>query len=217
MSAVERRCPTCGALVATDAAWCGQCYTDLREQEPQADQDRVATVAGGGPPSEPVAQTDEDRPAFWPCPVCGNHNPIDLDVCATCGTSFAHVMRDEPLRTPVEAKDAVMWSLVFPGLGHRKMGRPLDGLARGVLFAVSFSLAVLIGLTRVRSGPTLLVFFLYLLTAVLVYLGSAFEAYRLAEGGHELVSSRILLWVLVVVILVSIVMLALAVVTTGRG
>jgi ribosomal protein L40E len=217
VSVVERRCPTCGALVAPDAGWCGQCYTDLREREPQAHQERVSTAAGGGPSSERAAPTDEPRPAFWPCPVCGNRNPIDLDACATCGTSFAHVMRDEPHRSPVDAKDAVVWSLVFPGLGHRKVGRPLDGLARGVLFAVSFSLAVLLGLTRVRSGPTLLVFFLFLVTGVLVYLGSAFEAYRLAEGGHELVSSRVLLWVLVVVILVSIVMLALAVVTTSSG
>jgi hypothetical protein len=37
-----------------------------------------------------------------------------------------------------------------------------------------------------------------------VYLGSAFEAYRIADGGGPLVSARALLWTTVAVVMVSI-------------
>jgi hypothetical protein len=203
----ERRCPNCGALVATDAAWCGQCFADLREERPGPEHAAPVETRIAG----------ERRPAFWPCPVCGGENPIDTDTCTTCGTPFAALMREEPDRPAVDPKDALAWSLMFPGLGHRKIGLPLDGLARGVLFGVAFAMALLVGFAGVRSGPTFGVFALFLLTALAVYVMSAVEAYRIAHGGTQLVSSRALLWVLVVVILASVVMLALAVATAAKG
>jgi hypothetical protein len=50
-----------------------------------------------------------------------------------------------------------------------------------------------------------------------VYVLSALEAYRLAEGGDLLVPSRVLMWVSVGVVFLAVAMLALAVVTTTRG
>jgi hypothetical protein len=210
----ERRCPSCDALVSTDAAWCGQCYADLRAPAP------APPLAAEGPGSEdrPGRSRDPAPPGepFWPCPVCAGRNPIELEACATCGTPFAEVMRDEPTRAEVAPKDALTWSLVFPGLGHRLAGRPLDGLARGVLFAVAFMMALLVGFAGVRSGLSFLVFALFLVTGLAVYAGSAYEAYRLASGGELLISSRALLWVLVGVVLVSVVLLALVVVSASR-
>ena len=163
------------------------------------------------------APTDVRPAAFWPCTVCGSRNPIELDMCATCGTPFATVMRDEPAAVEIDPNQALAWSLVFPGLGHRRAGRSLDGLARAVLFGVAFVMALLVGFTGVRSGPTFGVFALFLLTSLTVYVGSAYEAHRLAQGGELLVSSRLLLWMLVFVILLSVVMLALAVMSaSGR-
>lgn len=219
-----RRCPSCGALVAADATWCGQCYADLRAVEaasPARGTEATGTGAATGSgmaAADPPSTGEAGRPdPGWPCAVCGARNPLDLDTCATCGTPFAALMRDEPAAPEVDPKDALTWSLVFPGLGHRVVGRPLDGLARGVLFAVSFAMALLVGLTGVRSGPAFLVFALFLITAIVVYAGSALEAHRVARGAGLVVSSRALLWVLVAVIMLSVVMLALAAVSATRG
>ena len=51
----------------------------------------VAAEAGA-PSAEPT----------WPCPACGNRNPMALDACEVCGTSFAALMRrsEEPVHIP---------------------------------------------------------------------------------------------------------------------
>jgi len=125
-------------------------------------------------------------------------------------------MREETERPDVSPKDAVAWSLLFPGLGHRLVGRPTDGFARGVTFGLAFGMSLLVGVAGVRSGPALGVFLVLLLTGLTVYVGSAVEAHRLASGGDLLVSSRVLMWILVGVIFLSIALLALAVVTATR-
>jgi hypothetical protein len=216
----ERRCPSCDALVAADASWCGQCYTSLTvaaSAVEEATASAPVTDAVGDGQASATAGASEGRLAYWPCPVCDARNPIENDACVTCGTPFAAVMRSEPERAHVEPKDALAWSLLFPGLGHRKVGRPMDGLARGVLFGLSFGLAVLVGFSGVRSGPMFAVFLLLLLAGLGVYVLSALEAYRLAEGGDLLVPSRVLMWVSVGVVFLAVAMLALAVVTTTRG
>jgi hypothetical protein len=207
----ERRCPNCGALVTVDATWCGQCFASLVGPEAAPVPEHAATPAVGEAPARAG-----ERAAFWPCPVCGGHNPIDADPCVTCGTPFAAAMRSEPDRPVVEPKDAVAWSLLYPGLGHRKVGRATDGLARGVLFGLSFGMAVLIGLGGVRSGPAFGVFLLLLLSGLSVYVLSAIESYRLATGGDVLVPSRMLMWLLVGVIFLTVMLLAIAVVTATR-
>ncbi len=231
MADVDRRCPNCGALVAVDAEWCGQCFVDLRPRRedpgppsmvsPTASVGYRAAAADAGRAAGEAAadagavSSDE---AWWPCSVCGARNPIELEACARCGTPFADLMREAPTDRPsAEPKEALAWSLIFPGLGHRAVGRPLDGLSRGVLFGMSFAMALLLGFAGVRSGPTFVVFALFLLAALVAYAGSAYEAYRLALGGDLLVGSRPLLWVLVGLILLSVVMLALAVASTGGG
>jgi hypothetical protein len=125
-------------------------------------------------------------------------------------------MREEPVRRDVSPKDAVAWSLLFPGLGHRAVGRTTDGAVRGIVFALAFGMALLIGVAGVRSGPAFGVFLLLLLSGLGIYVLSAVEAYRLASGGDLLVSSRALMWILVGVIFLAIVMLALAVVSATR-
>jgi hypothetical protein len=209
----DLRCPSCGALVSADAEWCGQCFSSLRaapEPEPAlrsatADQERRA-----------VADRPDRAPArepFWPCSVCGAENPIALDICAVCGTPFAHVMR-APIGAPhVDPRDAVIRSLIFPGLGHRALGRNVDGLARGVLFAVTFGLGVLLAIAAAGSAALVGAFVLFLVAGTGVYVMSAIEAHRLASGGQLLVPTHILMWVLVGVVFVGITLLVIGVVT----
>jgi hypothetical protein len=203
---VELRCPTCGAVVAADADWCWRCFSSLRA-EPAADT----------PPAEPrTARAHAPTPTrdpFWPCSVCGAENPIDLDVCAVCGTPFAQVMRTDADRPTIDPRDAVIRSLIFPGLGHRAVGRPVDGLARGVLFAVTFGLGVLLALAAAGSGALVGAFVLFIVAGIGVYAMSAVEAHRLASGGSLLVPTNVLMWTIVGVVFVGVSLLVLGAVT----
>ena len=95
-----------------------------------------------------VATSDAGVPApraepFWPCTVCGATNAIELEVCETCGTPFATVMRGTDRRS-ADPEAARRRSLLFPGAGHTMLGYPIDGFARGALFALSLALALLL-------------------------------------------------------------------------
>jgi len=224
----ERRCPNCGALVFLDAEWCGQCFTPLRGSEtasagsePTAREHRTdADGRASGPPERASGPPDEPatgrRAPAWPCPTCGNDNPIDLDNCAVCGTSFAALMRADERPPDVEPMRAFRRSLVFPGLGHALVGRSFDGAARGVLFTMLVVMALIVILSGPTSGVLATVLVLFLGTALVLYLGSAWEAYRLAAGEPAFVSSRALLWATVAVVMVSVALLALAVATATR-
>jgi hypothetical protein len=173
----------------------------------QPEEPRVPTAVA-------TATEPAERPQpFWPCPVCGGKNPIQLDSCATCGTPFAQMMRAPEERGRVDPRDAAVRSLIFPGLGHRALGRGLDGLARGVLFVVTFGLGVLLAIAASGSGALVAAFALFLVAGVGVYAMSAFEAYRLAQGGDLLVETKVLMWALVGVVFVGVGLLVFGVVT----
>jgi hypothetical protein len=121
---------------------------------------------------------------------------------------------EAPVR--IDPVEALKWSLIYPGLGHQKAGRGADGAARGALFSLSLVLLIMVGLSGLSStGPTIMVL-LYLMTTLIVYVGSAAEAYRIARGGNPFVSSRTLLWVTVALLLVSIGLLAITATTWVR-
>ena len=126
-------------------------------------------------------------------------------------------MRQETSVVKVDPQAAFRRSLLFPGLGHRMIpGREVDGFARGVLFAMLLIATLMLGLSGARSGPVLLLFLVYLVASVSVYLLTALEAARLAQGGDPLVSSRALLWATVAILLLSIIVVALVIGTASR-
>jgi hypothetical protein len=136
-----------------------------------------------------------------------------------CGTSFAALLRqdEEQQRPTVSPRDAFLWSLTFPGVGHAKIGRTPDGIARGTLFVLTFGLALVIVLSGVSTPPVFAVVVLLLLSAMVIYLGSAAEAYRIAQGGSPFVSARTLLWATVALIMVAVSLLAMSVITVDRS
>lgn len=202
----ERRCPNCSALVSEDAEWCGQCFSSLKASAPDRPADGVTTSI-----AEPTKPTGE---ATWPCPACGEANPIELDTCRVCGTPFAQLFREPASRSTIAPRDAFLWSLTFPGVGHAKAGRAGDGVARGTLFVLAFGLTLVIAFSG-ATGPLRAVVIVLLLSSLTVYLGSAYEAYRIADGGGPLVSSRTLLWATVVFVLLSIGLLTASVFSAG--
>lgn len=190
--------------------------TDPEEEEPTIAA--APAVPSDDEPAEratPTA-TAEPKAAEWPCPVCQSQNAIDLDICATCGTPFATLMREERARPKIEPSDAFRRSLVYPGLGHRMAGRAIDGFARGVLFGMLLLATLMLGLSGVTTGAVRFLLLTYVAATISVYLMTAFEARRLAEGGDLLVSSRALLWATVGILLLSIVMVALVIGTAAR-
>ncbi len=219
----ERRCPECGALVSDDARWCGQCFRSLIQPVPEPESTPPSAtlvsepaLAKASAPAAPETGSEPTSTPTWPCPACGNENPLELDVCQVCGTSFAAMMRQDetPLRT--DPKEAVKWSIIFPGLGHKKAGRGPDGLARGVLFVLVFSMAILTGFSGLSTPVGVGIFLLYLVATIVVYVGSAVEASRIAQGGEPFISARHLLWVTVALILGSVALLAVSVVFAAR-
>jgi ribosomal protein L40E len=208
----DRTCPSCGASVSKDAEWCWRCLTSLRPAaEPEAPPNPVADAPAEGA-AERRAPATPAREPFWPCSVCGAENPIALDTCSVCGTPFAHVMRAAGEHARVDPRDAVVRSLIFPGLGHRALGRSADGLARGVLFAVTFGLGILLAIAAAGSAALVGAFVLFLVAGIVVYAMSAIEAHRLASGGSLLVPTQVLMWVLVGVVFVGITLLVIGVV-----
>jgi hypothetical protein len=117
----------------------------------------------------------------------------------------------------VGPRDAFLWSLAFPGVGHAKAGRVADGIARGSLFALTLGLTLVIILSGVSSGAVAAVLTLLVVTVLTLYAGSALEAYRLAEGQGPFVSPRALLWATVVLIMIAVGLLSISVFTvSGR-
>lgn len=223
----ERRCPTCGALVSADAEWCGQCFSDLRPRpvpavpaQPPAEVVAAPSgVAAPAPADDAVPPPGPDAPAaeqpFWPCTVCGEHNPIAVDVCDTCGTPFVAVMRGTPTRN-VDPAAARRRSMLFPGAGHTLLGYGTDGFARGCLFVVSLAVALFL-LTGAPHTPAIL--FVVVVCVGLaggVYVVSLLEIDGLAERGALLVPSKYLLWTLVVVMFLVVGAIGLSVATTAR-
>jgi len=198
--------------VTADAEWCGQCFTSLR---PTPDPEPATAAVLSRPEAARGEVREGGAVAAWPCPTCGSQNPIELDECAVCGTSFAQLLRQDEPRPTVSPRDAFLWSLTFPGAGHAKAGRGADGVARGTLFVLTFGLALVIVLSGVSSAPIFGVVALLLVSALTIYLGSAAEAYRIADGGSPFVSARTLLWATVALIMISVSLLAMSVITVN--
>jgi hypothetical protein len=152
--------------------------------------------------------------------VCGNRNPIEFDACAACGTPFGRLFQEPERRPEIAPGRALAWSLVVPGLGHWKVGRPVDGFARTVLFL--WTVVTVIVIVGSRSGKgglgaTAGLFLLFLGASVLLYGLSAVDAYRIASGERELVTSRILLWGSAGLMLIAAALAALVTLPAVRG
>jgi hypothetical protein len=190
----DRRCPNCGALVTAQAEWCGQCFTVLGRSDVSSGTaaSTVATVN-----VEHGGLEIEDGHATWTCPACEARNPIEASVCSTCGTPFAQLFREDDERPAMDPQSAAVRSMVFPGLGHWKLGRRADAVARFAMFGWSFGALMILVVSRFGKGgfgPTFPLFVLFAFASATIYVLSAIDAYRLASGEEAIVNSRTLLW-----------------------
>lgn len=217
----ERRCPSCGALVSAGAEWCGQCFTPLGRTDVGDHTDRArdgGVHAGSVSATARGLEVRQGKPA-WTCPVCEAQNPIEAAACSTCGTPFARLFEEPADRPIVDPQSAAAWSMALPGLGHWKLGRRADAVARVVMFAWAFGALLVLLVSRFGSGglgPTLPLFLLFLGSAVAIYVLSAVDAYRIASGETPLVGSRTLLWASAGVVVLSVLLASFVTLPAAR-
>ncbi|MFL5800041.1 MAG: hypothetical protein ACJ77A_19190 [Actinomycetota bacterium] len=154
----------------------------------------------------------------WPCAVCGAANDIELDSCASCGAPFARLFQEEAAGPTAEPKRAVAFSLVFPGLGHAVAGKRAEGLARAILFAWAAATAILLLTAHPAGGLGFLapMAMLFVLGAILWYAVTALDAFRLASGQRQIVSSKVMLYGVASLMLVSVASVLIMVTKSGR-
>lgn len=216
----ERRCPNCGGLVGEDAEWCGQCYARL-DQPPDAAPQPAGTprppaaADEGGPAGAPSAGAPttiappprhaggkrgpvhrSPQGLIWTCPRCDLENPIETRICSRCGARFESLFAQPDQRPTADPARAVRLSLLFPGAGHMATGRTSEGVARAVIFGWTALtvLAMLVMRGGFRPGPLLPLVLLYLAAAAGLYAITAVDAGRAAQGEPPLLSSRMLLY-----------------------
>ncbi len=174
----------------------------------------VSPTPAPGPPGTAPA----DSPTFldgeplrpgptWPCAVCQTPNPLDRDTCVTCGAPFARLFDEPGARTDVRPSTALRFSLLFPGLGHAVAGRKAEGLARAILFAWCAATAAILLLAVHPAGglgilaPMAMVF----AAGTAVWYGAtAYDAYRLAGGEPQVVTSKVMLYAVAAMMMLSI-------------
>lgn len=200
-----RRCPSCGALVTWDAEWCGQCLTVLSERarpapatgtpEPSVPHAPATTAVAQTEPSHAIATETPEGPS-WTCPACGEANALSLDACTVCGTSFKALFRSEERLVDLDPRRATISSLMLPGLGHIRLGRVAEGIARLVVFAWAVATAAMVLLSAPAEGlgPLGLLAAMFALAALAVYVLSAVDARRAAERAEPVLSTRALLY-----------------------
>ncbi len=207
--------------------WCGQCFASLGDQfataseSPEDVSDSTLTVTahtGGGAElqstGDPVAIEPpvlaSPKPGTWVCTVCELANPLEVEQCTACGTSIFRAFGAVVEETiSVDPQQALLRSVMFPGLGHAYAQQGLLGSAVGGLALMSLGF----GIGLVASGlgnygwPLLL-------QTIGVWVAAAYDAYRLA-GGDE--PKRMLLRPRVISALVGSVMITVILAATLRG
>ena len=176
--------------------------------EPEAPPDLTPDLTGERAP-------DEERPSprtgpaveaspfdvredglVWVCKVCEAENPLEAQMCTRCGTPFGSLFEEGQAAPDVDPGRATALSLILPGLGHIAAGRKLEGAARIVIFVWLVGTLVVIVASRAGRGlgPLLGLAAIYFASAGGLYLVSAIDARRAAEGHDPVLSSRLLLY-----------------------
>ena len=93
----DLRCPQCRGAVREGMPWCTQCYATLLPVEAAQESPRLSAGVAPAPPRVAVQLLPEElREAArrWPCTACEALNPLDEDVCGSCGSPFLSGVRD---------------------------------------------------------------------------------------------------------------------------
>ena len=186
--------------------------------------------ANGGPRGDGRASTSESSGSrvvrstpdgiVWDCPTCDQTNPIDTLTCTVCGTTFGRLFEPPDQGPRVDPGRAAMFSLFFPGAGHIAAGHPAEGIARAIVFLFALATGLLALFANLRGGgPGLftVVMVLGLGAAAALYVLSTLDAGRVAQGTSPIVSTRILLYGAVGLMLATLTLVTIAATGASPG
>lgn len=222
------RCPSCGARNPEAADWCTQCYADLRpapeEPEPPGATPSGTTPRTDRPPAEDPGAGAAGEPSDrgeaeqlrtgqgrfrtrdgeleWRCAVCGEWNPLGAGACMVCGTAFGRTLgggEEQPL-ADVDQGTVVIASGVLPGAGHILLGRTAQGVTRAVFFLFCLIGGYLLLRSAAASGQSVMPAFPLLAGAAIVWAASIYDALALTARQDELLTPRVLVWLIVGVV-----------------
>ena len=138
-----------------------------------AERERTGAAVPGrdrgaeGDPAAPRAASIEVEGGTlaWTCPACETRNPIEANECSVCGTPFGRLLAEPTTAPEIEPQTAAVWSMLWPGLGHWKLGRRTDAVARFAIFGWAFGALLVVLVSRFGKGglgPTFPLFVLFL-------------------------------------------------------
>lgn len=224
------RCPACGAHNPDGAAWCSQCYHRFHQQaSPAAAPATRAPVAEDGDEAREAAAgvTDGASDRFrsaddgveWRCPACDVWNPMELTDCARCGTAFQRTLRlddrDAPARD-LPAGQVLAMSVVLPGSGHLLLGRTASGLGRVLLYLVWAVGGLVLLREAAATDQSVLPAIPLLGGALALIVTSVVDVLAVQRGDStELLTPRVLLWLTVGVIGLTMVTLLTSALSVG--
>ena len=212
----DRRSP---AGRPTPAALLNQLWEMPTVPEPEGLAPPMTGGTGAEAPGEPTFLDAPAKPVpTWPCAVCETQNPLARDTCMSCGAPFARLFKEEAARPQVPASKAARWSLLYPGLGHAVLGRRAEGVARAILFTWCAATAILLLSAHPAGGLGILLpmAVVFVLGSLLWYGVTALDAARLANGAHQVVTSKIMLYSVAALMMMSVGSVFLMVIKAGH-
>ncbi|MEA2461638.1 MAG: hypothetical protein QOH90_1815 [Actinomycetota bacterium] len=174
---------------------------------------RVSPLLTGEDPTQVASGVERgafkttDAGIVWVCRACETENPIDAYQCAACGTPFRETLREPEQKGPQrDPGKTALFSLFFPGAGHAYLGQWGQAIARGVI-SVWVVFTALMGAVQKNGGLAIAIVFG--LAATGLWIASAHDAYRDAEGNHSLVllKGKVFLYVVMGLLLLLIMLL----------
>lgn len=161
-------------------------------------------TAPGHAPGEPTFLDAEPLPrATWPCAVCGSPNALERDTCSACGAPFSRLFQEPETNPDVDPAKAAKYSLIFPGFGHAIAGRKAEGVARAILFVWCAATALLMLMSH-AGGIMSVMAIVFVLGSIGWYLVTALDAYRVASGDRQIVTSKVMLYSVAALMMLSV-------------
>ena len=202
---------------------------EIPEMEgPEAPPTAPPAAGGDGQPTAPPPRSAPPRPAsgidappgirttpdgiVWDCPTCGEANPIEAETCPVCGTTFGKLFKEPDAGPKVDPGRAAAMSLIFPGVGHYVVGRAAEGIARAIVFSFALATGLLSLFAAIGGGSPLflVVMVVSLGSAAGLYVLSTLDAGRAAQDLPPIVSTRMLLYGAVGLMLLTLILLTIA-------
>jgi ribosomal protein L40E len=147
----------------------------------------------------------------WVCSRCESENPLEVEACRVCGTTFAETVSPKAERPERDGGTAALLSLFFPGAGHAYVGLWGQGIARAVVSLWVIVVVLVSFLQRGDAGASLIAT-VFGLVAFALWAVAAHDAYREArrEETQVLLKGRTFLYLVLGLLLLLLVLLTVS-------